>query len=84
MKYISTRGYETKFTAAEAIMQGIAPDGGLFVPEEIPVLSRGDIEAMKNMKYYQLSAKVLSKFLDGFTEEELLGYTVRIRFPSYR
>ena len=75
MKYISTRGYETRFTAAEAIMQGIAPDGGLFVPEEIPVLSRGDIEAMKNMKYYQLSAKVLSKFLDDFTEEELLGYT---------
>ena len=35
MMYISTRGYDKKFSAAEAIKQGIAPDGGLFVPEEI-------------------------------------------------
>ena len=72
MKYISTRGFEKKYTAAEAILMGIAPDGGLFVPEEIPTLSRGDIEEMKDMKYYQISARVLSRYLEGFSEEELL------------
>ena len=77
MKYVSTRGFEKKYSAAEAIILGIAPDGGLFVPEEIPTLSRGDIEAMKNMKYYQISAKVLSKFLEDFTEAELLDYTAQ-------
>ena len=49
MKYISTRGFEGKFSAQEAIIKGIAPDGGLFVPESIPVLTDDDIEQMKNM-----------------------------------
>ena len=75
MKFISTRGFEKKYSAAEAILMGIAPDGGLFVPETIPTLSRGDIEAMKDMKFYQISATVLSKYLDDFTKEELLDYT---------
>ena len=48
MKYISTRGFEGKFTAQEAIIKGIAPDGGLFVPESIPVLTDDDIEQINN------------------------------------
>ena len=75
MKFISTRGYEGKFSAQEAIVKGIAPDGGLFVPETIPVLTDDDIEQMKNMRFFEISARVLSKYLDDFTEEELLGYT---------
>ncbi|MCR5527813.1 MAG: threonine synthase [Saccharofermentans sp.] len=75
MKYISTRGYDKKFTASEAIVLGIAPDGGLFVPETIPSLSDSDIEEMKNMAFYQISARVLSKFLEEFSEKELLEYT---------
>ena len=75
MKYISTRGYDGKFTAAEAIVKGIAPDGGLFVPESIPSISFDEIEEMMNMEYYQISARVLSKFLEGFSENELLEYT---------
>ena len=72
---MSTRGYEKRFSASEAIVLGIAPDGGLFVPESIPSLSDDDIEEMKNMAFYQISARVLSKFLDDFSESELLEYT---------
>ena len=75
MKYISTRGFEGKFSAQEAIIKGIAPDGGLFVPESIPVLTDDDIEQMKNMQFCEISARVLSKYLDDFSEDELLGYT---------
>ena len=75
MKYISTRGYEGRFSASEAIVQGIAPDGGLFVPETIPSLSRDEIEEMMNMEFYQISAKVISKFLEDFSKSELLEYT---------
>ena len=75
MKFISTRGYDKKYSAAEAIVLGIAPDGGLFVPESIPTLTADDIEEMKNMQFYQISARVLSKYLDDFTEQELLDYT---------
>ena len=74
MKYISTRGFEGKFSAQEAIIKGIAPDGGLFVPESIPVLTDDDIEQMKNMQFCEISARVLSKYLDDFSEDELLGF----------
>ena len=75
MNYISTRGYEGKFSSSEAIIRGIAPDGGLFVPETIPQLTQEDLERMQTMQFYELSAFVLSKFLTDFTEAELLEYT---------
>ncbi len=75
MNYISTRGYEGKFSSSEAILRGIAPDGGLFVPESIPQLTAEDLERMQTMQFYELSAFVLSKFLTDFTFEELLDYT---------
>ena len=75
MMYMSTRGYEKKFTASEAIKQGIAPDGGLFVPESIPQLSKEEIMSMTEMTYPQIAATVLSKFLTDFTYDELLDYT---------
>lgn len=74
MNYISTRGYDRKNSAAEAIITGIAPDGGLFVPETIPQISAGEIEEMKNMQFFQISARVLSKYLTDFTEAELLEF----------
>ena len=75
MKYISTRGFDGKFSASEAIVKGIAPDGGLFVPESIPSISKDEIEEMMNMEFFQISARVISKFLEDFTEDELLEYT---------
>ena len=75
MNYISTRGYEKKFSSAEAIKQGIAPDGGLFVPEEIPQLSKREIMEMTEMTYPQIAATVISKYLTDFTYDELLSYT---------
>ena len=77
MMYISTRGYDKKFTSAEAIKQGIAPDGGLFVPEEIPQLSKSEIMAMTEMTYPEISATVLAKYLTDFTYDELLDYTTQ-------
>ena len=82
MKYISTRGYEGKFSASEAIVKGIAPDGGLFVPESIPSISKDEIEEMMNMEFYQISARVISKFLEDFTESELLDYTRQAYDPE--
>lgn len=74
MNYISTRGYDRKYSAAEAIITGIAPDGGLFVPDTIPQISADEIEEMKNMQFFQISARVLSKYLTDFTEAELLEF----------
>ena len=49
MKYISTRSDKYKVDSAEAIKTGIAPDGGLFVPEEIPQVALGEIEGFASL-----------------------------------
>ena len=72
MKFISTRGHATKVTAAQAIAHGLAPDGGLFVPESIPQLTKEDIGALCKMSYPERAAKILSLNLSDYTEEELL------------
>ena len=71
MQYISTRNKSYRVSAAEAIVTGLAPDGGLFVPETIPVLSREEIERLVSCDYVERAAFVMKKFLEEFTEEEL-------------
>lgn len=74
MKFQSTRDLSAaKFTAAEVIKQGLASDGGLFVPESIPTLSEAEIKALCSVDYPTRAAKILGKFLTDYTEEELLA-----------
>ena len=75
MKFISTRGKSPAVTAAEAIRRGLAPDGGLYVPDALPAFSASELEALYALPYADLSAAVLERFLPGFSREELLGYT---------
>lgn len=71
MNFISTRGGE-KVTCAQALVKGLAADGGLFVPEKFPAVSREELEAMLEVDYAERTAKILSKYLDGFDDKELL------------
>ncbi len=74
MKYYSTRDeQQSRFNAAEVIKQGLATDGGLFVPEEIPTISKDEINKLCKMSYPERATYVLSKFLTDYTEEELLA-----------
>ncbi|MDR1693225.1 MAG: threonine synthase [Oscillospiraceae bacterium] len=66
MRYISTRGQTEPVSGAEAILQGLAPDGGLFVPEEIPTLPEGFMDQIKAMDYPRKAAAVLSLYLPEF------------------
>jgi len=68
--YTSTRSDTEKIASAQAIIKGIAPDGGLYVPERIPVIDVPFSELVK-MDYRQLSLYIMSKFLTDFTHEEL-------------
>ncbi len=70
MRFISTRGNET-VTGAQAIAQGIAKDGGLFVPETFPKVDESELEAMLTMSYAERAATVLYKYLDDYDFEEL-------------
>ena len=73
MLYKSTRSQaEATYSAAQIIKQGLAEDGGLFVPQEIPALSMTEIEALCHESYPVRAAKILAKFLTDYTYEELL------------
>ncbi len=73
MNYYSTRSL-TETTAAGAIAGGLAPDGGLFVPMEIPVLTEPDLTALCKMDYRQRAVNVMARFLSEFSTEELEGF----------
>ena len=76
MMYNSTRDKSCRVTAAHAIVHGLAPDGGLFVPEELPKLSLAQIEALSKTDYRGRAEKILSLFLDEFDRAEIcLLYT---------
>ena len=74
MLYQSTRSSKkAEFTAAQIIKQGLADDGGLFVPETIPCLCKNEILELCKDNYPTRAAKILSKFLTDYTYEELLA-----------
>ncbi len=74
MKYISTRNSKLEYTSAQAIVQGLSREGGLFLPATMPVITKADRDAMKDMDYAGRAVKVMKLFLDDFTEEELTEY----------
>ncbi len=71
MNYNSTRSKTSYVSASNAIVSGIAKDGGLFVPESIPNVSLEEIKEMTKMSYTQKAVFILSKFLTDFSEKEL-------------
>ena len=68
--YKSTRDADKTVTASQAILKGLASDGGLFVPVEIPKLDV-DLDELKEMSYQETAYQVMKRFLTDFTEEEL-------------
>lgn len=73
MKFLSTRDInKIKYNSAQVIKQGLAHDGGLFIPEIIPTLSLDDIKSFCCLSYPELAATVLGKFLTDYSYSELL------------
>ena len=68
--YRSTRSTEGTLKASEAILKGLADDGGLFVPVEIPKLE-ASVEELSKMSYQEVAYEVMKLFFTDFTEEEL-------------
>ena len=85
MKYFSTRGGSPAVSSARAVVDGLAPDGGLYTmaPDSIPQL---DIKALQSLDYYSLAARIVSALLPDFSEPEALdlvrkAYTGKFSSP---
>ena len=74
MQYISTRGQSPALSFEDTMLTGLAPDGGLYVPETVPVLSEGEIAAMAGASYEEIAFRVMWPFVgETFTEDAFRG-----------
>ncbi len=73
MFFESTRGNSEKVTASKAIITGIAPDGGLYVPCSFPQVSLEELKSFEEKDYAERTAYVLSKFLEEYDYDRLLN-----------
>jgi threonine synthase len=71
VRYVSTRGGAQPQPFTEILLEGLAPDGGLFLPEKFPRLSSSELAAMRGMSYRELAFAVLSKFADDIPATDL-------------
>ncbi|OWU86438.1 threonine synthase [Oceanicola sp. 22II-s10i] len=69
MKYISTRGQAPDLTFEEAMLTGLARDGGLYVPETVPTMSAEDIAALGGLSYEETAFRVMRPFIGGAFED---------------
>ncbi|MGX9350849.1 threonine synthase [Shimia sp. W99] len=78
MKYISTRGNAPVLSFEEAMLTGLARDGGLYVPETIPTMSADEIAALAGVSYEEAALRVMRPFVgDAFTDDEFKGIIAR-------
>ncbi|MCW8843692.1 MAG: threonine synthase, partial [Rhodobacteraceae bacterium] len=78
MKYISTRGNAPELTFEEAMLTGLARDGGLYVPQTIPTMSPDEIAALAGLPYEEAAFRVMKPFIgECFTDEEFKGIIAR-------
>ena len=71
MKYISTRKDGASQSFLKILLEGLAPDGGLYVPQEYPRLTQTELSAMREMAYPELAYAVLAKFIDDIPPADL-------------
>ena len=78
MNYISTRGAAPILTFGEAMMTGLARDGGLYVPQSVPVMTGDEIAALAGLSYEDIAFRVMRPFLgDTFSDAEFKGLIAR-------
>ncbi len=68
MRLLSTRGLSAPVDAPEAVLRGIAPDGGLYIPDEIPAIPP---QELWGADFCSLAQRILCAYLPGYTEDEI-------------
>lgn len=71
MEYLSTRGDKKRVSAPEAIAKGLAQDGGLFLPNELPKVSSEELAALTKLSYQDRAKAIIAAFLPEFTADEI-------------
>ncbi|MCG7506298.1 threonine synthase [Mesorhizobium retamae] len=84
MRYVSTRGEAPALGFSDAVLAGLARDGGLYVPEAWPHFSPAEIKAMRGLSYADLAIRVLTPFLGGEIAPAVFERLVREAYAAFR
>jgi len=84
VKYISTRGQAPALTFEDAVLAGLASDGGLYVPETIPQFSHDEIASWAGLSYQELAFKVMSPFVAGEVSDDDLRGLIEKSYGTFR
>jgi threonine synthase len=71
MRYLSTRGNAPTQSFCDILLGGLAPDGGLYLPESYPQITRAELDAWRSLSYAELAFTILSKFIDDIPPADL-------------
>lgn len=77
MRYISTRGGIEPIPFKDAVMMGLATDGGLLLPQSYPAVSSADLEQWRKLSYPELAFEIISRYVDDIPADELKGLIER-------
>ena len=84
MEYISTRGEAPSLGFRDALLTGLARDGGLYLPKTWPELSKKDIRAMRGMTYQEVAFEVLYPFTGGEIEKDAFRSMINEAYATFR
>ncbi len=84
VKYISTRGQAPALNFEEVLLTGLAPDGGLYVPEQLPQFSREEIASWASLAYNELAFKIVQPFIDDCIPADDLKAIIDETYVDFR
>jgi len=82
MKYVSTRGDSRDRPFSEVLMEGLAPDGGLYVPTAYPTVDDATLQRWRGLSYPELACEILSLYIDDIPPNELHAIIARTYTPA--
>ena len=83
MRYISTRGQAPALSFEEVVLTGLASDGGLYVPEQVPQFSRDELAAMAGLSYAEIAFRVMQPFVNGEIDDDTFRGLVRDAYATF-
>ncbi len=83
-KYISTRGEAPSLSFTDTLMAGLASDGGLYLPEIYPELSKDEIAAFAGLSYAEVAEAIFSRFIGPEIDPKLLKSMIEAAYASFR
>ena len=84
MEYISTRDKNEIYSFKDVFLKGLAPDGGLFIPKEIPFFNYKELKNLKNLSYNELAERIILKFCNEEFNEQEIKEIVKKSYKNFR